>query len=130
MGQPIAKQGDHVFGVDTHVVMVPSPGGPVPTPMPNPFAGQLTDNLSGTVFVDNKPVAMVDSVANNLPAHLPMGGPFQKPPANKGTVTQGSATVFVDNKGVARRNDPAKCCNDPADQDTGHIVATGTAFCG
>lgn len=130
MGQPIAKQGDHVVGIDTHVVMVSSPGGPVPTPMPNPFDGLLSDNLSSSVFVDNQPVATVDSVANNTPPHIPMGGPFQKPPTNKGTISQGSTTVFADGKGVARLNDPAKCCNDPADQDTGHVIAAGTAFSG
>ena len=30
MGQPAAKQGDQITAVDMHIVMVPSPGGPVP----------------------------------------------------------------------------------------------------
>lgn len=131
MGQPIAKQGDHVVGIDTHTILIPSPGGPVPTPLPHPFDGPLTDNLSSSVFVDNKPVATVDSVANGSPPHIPMGGPFQAPPTNKGTVAQGSTTVLADNKGIARLGDPAKCCDDmvPENQN-GHIIAAGTAFAG
>lgn len=122
MGKPIAKQNDTVMGLDTHVILIPSPGGPVPTPLPHPFQGPLQDKLSTTLFVDNLPVALVGSVANNLPPHIPMGGPFQSPPANKATISQGSPTVFADNKAVARLGDPATCCNDPVDQDTGNIL--------
>src|SRR5688572_1433085 len=110
-----------IVGLDTHIVMVSSPGGPVPTSMPMPFSGPLANDLSGSVFVDNQAVAVVGSGADNTPAHMPIGGPFQKPPSNKATVIEGSATVFADNKAVARANDPAKCCNDPSDSDTGHI---------
>jgi len=39
MGVPAAKEGDKVVGVDTHVIMIPSPGGPVPTPIPMPIPG-------------------------------------------------------------------------------------------
>jgi len=38
-GKPAAKQGDLVVGIDTHIVMVPSPAGPVPTATPMPFSG-------------------------------------------------------------------------------------------
>src|SRR5882724_3142120 len=110
MGKPIAKGGDQILGVDTHVIMIPSPGGPVPTPMPMPFSGMLQDDLSSTVFAANMGVAVVGSAANNLPPHIPAGGPFQSPPANKGTVASGSDTVFADNKAVARLGDPATCC--------------------
>ena len=37
MGQPAAKQGDHITAIDTHIIMIPSPGGPVPTPLPHPI---------------------------------------------------------------------------------------------
>ena len=37
MGQPAAKQGDQITGIDTHIIMIPSPGGPVPTPLPHPL---------------------------------------------------------------------------------------------
>ena len=34
MSEPTAKQGDRVVGVDAHVAMIPSPGGPVPKSAP------------------------------------------------------------------------------------------------
>lgn len=119
-----------MVGVDTHVVLVSSPGGPVPTPMPMPFNGTLADGLATKVLVANKAVALVGSVANNAPPHIPMGGPFQKPPTNRATISSGSAKVLVENKAPARATDPAKCCNDPADTDTGHVVAAGTVLIG
>jgi len=128
MGRPIAREQDMIVGVDTHVILIPSPGGPVPTPIPNPFTGPISEDVSTTAFIDNRAVALIGSAANNTPPHLPMGGPFQKPPANKGKVSEGSTSVFVDGKGVARAGDPASCCNDPADQDTGVVIAASTVF--
>ncbi len=130
MGVPGAKQGDQVVGVDTHVIMIPSPGGPVPTPTPMPFSGQLSGDLSSSVHIDNKPAAVKGSTADNSPPHIPAGGPFQKPPANKATVDGGSSTVFFDNKAAARMGDPAKTCNDPQDAPNGVIVAAGTVLIG
>jgi uncharacterized Zn-binding protein involved in type VI secretion len=130
MGQPVAKRGDKVVGLDTHVVLLSSPAGPVPTPIPSPFSGPLAEELSRTVFVDNAPAATVGSRARNTPSHIPAGGPFQRPPSNTATVKSGSATVFADGRGVARAGDPAECCNDPADAPTGHAVAAGTVRAG
>lgn len=130
MTKPIAKAGDLVVGVDTHVILVPSAAGPVPTPLPHPFSGGLQLALSDKVLIANKPVAVVGSVALGSPPHIPMGGPFQKPPTNKATVSMGSEVVLVGNKGVARAADPASCCNDPADQDTGCVVAAGVVLAG
>ena len=130
MGVPAAKEGDQVVAVDTHVVMVPSPGGPVPTPMPLPFSGKLAGELAGTVFVCNKQAAVKGSTADNSPAHSPPGGPFQNPPSNKASVKEGSATVFFANKAAARMGDPATTCNDPSDAPVGSIIADGTVFVG
>jgi len=41
---PAAKHLDIVTGVDIHIVMVPTPGGPVPTPIPHPFIGMIFDS--------------------------------------------------------------------------------------
>jgi uncharacterized Zn-binding protein involved in type VI secretion len=128
MPMPVAKEGDQVVGVDTHVVMIPSPAGAVPTPMPMPFSGVLQEALSSSVFVDEVGVALVGSVANNVPPHLPMGGPFQTPPSNRATISTGSPSVFVDGKAVARLSDSAKCCNDPTDLETGVVIAASTVF--
>ena len=130
MGAPGAKQDDEVVGVDTHVVMIPSPAGPVPTPMPMPFVGKLSGALSGSVRIDGKPAAVKGSTAANQPEHIPAGGPFQRPPSNQATVDAGSTTVFFDGAGAARMGDPAKTCNDPADAPNGVVIAAGTVIVG
>jgi uncharacterized Zn-binding protein involved in type VI secretion len=129
-GAPGAKQGDTVVGIDTHVIMIPSPGGPVPTPMPMPFNGQLSSNLKSTVLIAGKAAAVKGSVADNSPQHVPAGGPFQKSPSNQGTVDAGSETVLFENAKAARMGDPAKTCNDPEDAPTGVVVAAGTVLIG
>jgi uncharacterized Zn-binding protein involved in type VI secretion len=130
MGTPGAKQGDKVVALDTHVIMVPSPGGPVPTPMPMPFNGTLAGALASTVMIDNVPAAVKGSTADNGPPHVPAGGPFQKPPSNQGTIETGSSTVFFDGKEAARMGDTAKTCNDPSDLPAGTVIATGTVMIG
>jgi uncharacterized Zn-binding protein involved in type VI secretion len=130
MGKPIAKEDDRIVGVDIHIVLVPSGSGTTPTPTPMPFSGKISQQLSPTIFVDNKAAAVKGSVAENQPAHVPTGGSFQKPPSNRGTIDSGSGTVFMDNQEVARAGDTAKTCNDPADAPKGLVVAQGTVFAG
>lgn len=130
MGQPAAKQGDKVVGTDTHILMVPSPGGPVPTPTPTPFSGSLDGALSSDVVIDNQAAAVKGSTASNTPGHIPTAGPFQKPPSNKGTVDAGSATVLINDKPAARSGDAALTCNDPGDAPNGTIIATGSVLVG
>ena len=130
MGLPAAKQGDKVLATDIHIQMVPSPGGPVPTPLPSPFAGALDGSLSSDVFIAGMAAATVGSTATNQPQHIPTAGPFQKPPTNRASVLQGSATVFINGKPAARMGDPAMTCNDPADTPGGTVVASGTVFIG
>ncbi len=130
MGQPGAKQGDQVMATDTHIVMIPSPGGPVPTPLPHPFTGQLDGSLSSDVNIEGKPAAVQGSTATNIPAHIPQGGPFQAPPGNQATVQLGSATVLINGKPAARNGDQAMTCNDPADLPVGTVIAAGTVMVG
>lgn len=94
---PAAKQMDKIIGVDTHIIMIPSPGGPVPTPLPHPFVGMISSACSTTVNIMGMPAATVDSIADNIPPHIPQGGPFQKPPTNQAKIIFGSADVFIDN---------------------------------
>jgi uncharacterized Zn-binding protein involved in type VI secretion len=125
--RPAARQGDQVTATDTHVVMVPSPpGGPVPTPLPHPFAGQLVERLEPTVLIGGRPAATVGSVARNVPPHLPTppGTAFQRPPSNRGTVRTGSTSVLLGGSGAARQGDPVVTCNDPSDLPAG-TVTTG-----
>jgi uncharacterized Zn-binding protein involved in type VI secretion len=130
MGQPAAKQGDQVLASDIHIVMIPSPGGPVPTPLPHPFTGQLDGSLSTDVNIEGKPAATQGSTATNIPAHIPQGGPFQQPPKNQATVQIGSTSVFIDGKPAARSGDVCMTCNDPADMPVGTIVAVSQVLIG
>jgi uncharacterized Zn-binding protein involved in type VI secretion len=125
MARPAARQGDPVIAVDTHIVLVPTAGGPAPTPLPHPFSGRLTDGLSPDVYVDGLAAATVGSVATNQPPHVPTapGTSFQIPPSNRGTVQAGSATVLVNGRQMARLNEVVVTCNDPADLPVGSITA-------
>jgi uncharacterized Zn-binding protein involved in type VI secretion len=132
MGQPAAKLGDKIVGTDIHIVMVPSTGGPVPTPLPHPFFGIISGNVSNNVNIMGCPAATADSTADNLPPHIPMapGTAFQKPPSNKATIKIGSATVKINGKMTARNGDVAATCNDPADSPSGTVLAAGTVLIG
>ncbi len=130
MGQPAAKQGDRIMATDTHIVLIPAGSGTIPTPLPHPFTGIIDGALSGDVKIMGKPAATVDSTATNTPAHVPQGGPFQKPPSNKGTIKMGSTTVKINGKMAARNGDMAMTCNDPADLPVGKVVAVGTVTIG
>jgi len=130
LSKPAAKQGDKIVATDTHIIMVPSPGGPVPTPTPLPFNGTITTNLSTDVFIEGKPAATVESGAINTPPHIPPGGPFQKPPSNQGKILVGSTGVFINGKPAARQGDQAITCNDPVDMPVGSVVAVGKVFIG
>ncbi len=132
MGQPAAKQGDQIVAVDTHIVLVPSPSGAVPTPMPHPFSGMLNGGLSSDVKIMGKPAAVVGSTADNSPPHVPTapGVSFQKPPSNKATIQMGSTSVMINGKAAARNGDTALTCNDPADLPNGKVIAVGTVMIG
>jgi uncharacterized Zn-binding protein involved in type VI secretion len=132
MGQPAVKQDDTIVAVDTHIVLVPSASGTVPTPLPHPFSGKLNGGLSSNVNIMGKPAATVDSTADNQPSHTPTppGTSFQNPPKNKGTIKIGSATVKINGKGAARAGDTAETCNDPSDLPVGTVVAVSTVMIG
>jgi len=130
MGLPAAKQGDQITAIDIHIIMIPTPGGPVPTPLPHPFMGIIDNNLSPDVKIMGMPAATVDSIASNLPPHIPQGGPFQKPPTNKATIKMGSVTVKINGKMAAKNGDMAMTCNDPVDLPAGTVIAAGTVFIG
>ncbi|OPY29996.1 MAG: PAAR motif protein [Methanocella sp. PtaU1.Bin125] len=131
MGVPAAKMGDTITAIDTHIYMIPSPGGPVPTPLPSPFNGIISGGCSTDVLIEGKPAATAGSTATNTPPHLPQGGPFQVPPTNQGTIIAGSSTVFINGKPAARAGDMANTCNDPAGVlPIGTVVAAGTVLIG
>ena len=130
MGMPAAKKGDQVVATDIHIIMIPSPGGPIPTPLPHPFVGMIDGGVSSDVNIMGMPAATVDSTASNTPPHIPQGGPFQSPPSNKATIKLGSPTVKINGKMAARNGDMAMTCNDPSDLPVGKVIAAGTVLIG
>lgn len=130
MTQPAAKQGDQIVATDIHIILVPSPGGPVPTPLPHPFSGILDGNLSADVMIEGRPAATVGSTASNTPPHIPQGGTFQVPPTNQGTVIMGSSTVLINGRPAARNGDTAQTCADPVPNMSALVVAVGMVMIG
>ena len=104
----------------------------MPTPLPHPFTGIINGSLSSDVKIMGMPAATVDSTADNTPPHIPTppGTAFSSPPANKGTIKMGSATVKINGKAAARNGDTANTCNDPADLPAGTVIAVGTVSIG
>ena len=130
MSPPAAKQDDMVVGVDTHIVVLPTPA--PPAPLPHPFVGKLSGSLSSDVTIAGKAAAVVGSTATNQPAHIPTPPwtAFTRAPANRGTVQRGSTPVLINGKPAARAGDPVMTCNDPVDAPTGSIIAAGTVMIG
>ncbi len=132
MGQPAAKQGDQMTAIDMHIVMVPSPGGPVPTPLPHPFVGIIDGSLSTDVKVMGMPAATVGSTDTNTPPNLPTppGTMLQVPPTNRGTIMMGSGTVMINGKPAARNGDTGQTCAEPVPNMAAQIIAVGTVMIG
>lgn len=130
MAQPAAKQGDQIVATDIHIIMVPSPGGPVPTPLPHPFSGIIDNGVSSDVMIMGRPAATVGSTATNTPPHIPQGGSFQVPPTNQGTIMMGSGTVLINGKPAARNGDTAQTCADPVPNMAAQVIAAGTVTIG
>ena len=131
MGQSAAKKGDQIMATDIHIIMIPAPPAPpIPTPLPHPFMGIIDGALSADVNIMGMPAATADSTATNTPSHIPQGGPFQKPPADKATIKMGSSTVKINGKMAARNGDMAETCNDPSDLPAGTVMAAGTVLIG
>jgi RHS repeat-associated protein len=98
-----AKHLDPVLGIDVHIILIPTPVGPVPTPLPNPFVGMVLDPfdylplVGATVFINGLPRAQAGTGGIAIVPHLPLGGPFgPPPPGNEAEVFMGSATVATD----------------------------------
>jgi hypothetical protein len=130
MSKAVAKEQDRITATDTHIVLVSSPSGPVPTPTPLPFDGVLDGDLSADVYAEHKKVALDGTTGTNTPSHNAPNGPFQNPPSNKGTVQATTGTVFANKRPLARADDPALTCNDPADVPVGTVVASGSVYAG
>jgi uncharacterized Zn-binding protein involved in type VI secretion len=135
MGQPAARKGDTVKGLDKHVVIVPGPP-PFPMVVQLPFEGPIVSDTVASVLIEGAPAATVGSIARNVPPHVPPPGTsFRKPPlgppSNQGSVSRGSTTVTIGGRPAARVGDRVRTCNDPFDAETSVIVSgSGTATIG
>ena len=113
-----AKHLDPLVGIDTHITLVPTPAGPVPTPLPQPYVGMIFDVMDyvpvlGTkVFINGLPRAQAGTAGQAMPPHLPLAGPFAKPPTNESEVFMGSSTVLVEGEPQSYFGLPALSCQD------------------
>lgn len=114
----IAKQFDIIIGVDTHIVMIPTPGGPVPTPLPHPFIGIVFDPITfvpivgSSIWANGLPRGLGGTKVKNAVPHIPMGGPFQKPPMNEGEIQMGNLTIIAEWQFCSFSGMPAYTCQD------------------
>jgi uncharacterized Zn-binding protein involved in type VI secretion len=122
MGMPAACQNDNVLGTDIHIIMIPTPGGEVPTPLPHPYLGKIAGGCSANVKIKGKPAAVVGAEVKADMNHIPMGPRFQKNPNNQGKIKLGSFTVKINGKNAARQFDPVETCNDPMPMPTSVVM--------
>lgn len=130
MGQPAARLGDPVVGVDVHVVLVPTAVGTAPTPTSLPFDGRITEGCCETVLIGGMPAAVMGSTARNLPPHIAPTGTFAVEPTNQGTVVAEGVTVLIGGRPAARAGDRVLTCNDPVPLPAGVIEAVSTVLIG
>jgi len=126
--KPVAKAGDRVVAVDTHLV-IPETGGP-PVVVTLPFDAGLDAELSPNVVSEHRAVALVGSVGHQIPGHVVAPKSFVKAPSNQSRIVVGSATVLANHRPIARNGDAAETCNDPVDAAVGTVVASGTVLSG
>jgi len=112
------KMYDMVMGVDIHIVNIPSPGGPIPTPLPHPFIGMLFDPMEyapiigSTVWINNQPGAYAGMAGKAMPPHIPMGAGFTKGVVgNECEQFMGSATVLLQDEPLSRMGDMTLSCS-------------------
>jgi len=131
MGTPAATLGDSVMGscLHTYQSTSPSPGGPVPTPVPLtlPFQGSIVQG-EPTVLICGKPAVTLGAAVVNKAIHPPVGGasipgPAVPPATNKATIIDGSPTVLICNKPAVRTG----CKTTPECGLTGPAIVMGTA---
>jgi RHS repeat-associated protein len=139
---------DPCVGVDIHIVLVPTPGGPVPTPLPHPFVGLIYDPVGlivgaaiggaiaaatssafkGPVLVNSLPAAHTGIQTTNkmtMP-HIPTppGTAWAgQPPANDGIIVTGSKTVYFSGTNAVRLGDLVMTCGEPIRVPSSTIIA-------
>ena len=131
-GKQIAVQDDQVMGFDTHMMVVPSGSGTATVPLPHPFMGKMSGDLSEDVKIGGKGCAVKGSKAkHNDSSHMQLPGTirFQSKPKCEGEVTGGtSAKVKIDGKEAAVIGSQVTTCNDMGARNNSTIMAVGSAM--
>ena len=131
-GKQIAVQDDQVMGFDTHMMVVPSGSGTATVPLPHPFMGKMSGDLSDDVKIGGKGCAVKGSKAkHNDSSHMQLPGTirFQNSPKKEGEVTGGtSAKVKIDGREAAVIGSKVTTCNDVGARDNSSIIAVGSAM--
>ncbi|HSC69488.1 MAG TPA: DUF6531 domain-containing protein [Cellvibrio sp.] len=110
----ISKHFDPIIGIDIHILVIP-PAGPVPIPHPHialvfdPF--DYVPFIGATVKVGGLPRSTAGTAGKPIP-HIPMGGPFAKPPMNENEIFMGSVTVLADGGPLSYTAVPSLSCHD------------------
>lgn len=86
-----SKQLDPVVGVDIHWELVPTPAGPIPTPLPNPFVGMVFDPMGLAVGL------VLDQIIGRLTGSPPTGAVTVNllPATNTGTEAMGFGHIIM-----------------------------------
>ena len=131
-GKQIAVQDDQVMGFDTHMMVVPSGSGTATVPLPHPFMGKMSGDLSEDVKIGGKGCAVKGSKAkHNDGSHMQLPGTirFQSKPKCEGEVTGGtSSKVKIDGKEAAVIGSQVTTCNDVGARNNSTIMAVGSAM--
>lgn len=111
---PVIKHFDPVMGIDIHIVTIPPVG---PVPIPHPHIALILDPMDyipiigASVLVGGIPRGTAGTAGKVIP-HIPMGGPFVKPPGNEDEIFMGSATVLADGSPLSFTALPVLGCQD------------------
>lgn len=111
---PVIKHFDPVMGIDIHVVVLPPS---VPTPMPHPHIAMIIDPMDyvpvmgAKVFIGGLPRGAAGTAGKSIP-HIPMGGPFVKPPTNEDEIFMGSTTVRAEGEPLSYTAMPVLSCQE------------------
>jgi hypothetical protein len=114
-------------------MLVPTPAGPVPTPLPHPFTGLVLDPMGaatnaamggGVVLVNGLFVTNCGTAVMNIPPHLPVPGPFAKgKPENDAELWFGALNVSMGGSLAVRLGEIALSCSDPVRMPTSVVIA-------
>lgn len=111
---PAVKHFDPVIGIDIHILVIPPVG---PVPIPHPHIAMIMDPmdfvpvLGATVMVGPLKRGTAGTAGKTIP-HIPLGGPFAKPPMCESEIFMGSATVLADGSPMSFTALPVLSCQD------------------